>query len=364
MGIRILHVLDKISVDSGVSSVVMNYYAKLQHNRVTFDFMLNEDTDTKTKEYILSKGSKIYLMPRLKVTNTICYIKSLKEFYQNNDYQIIHGHVANSAVFYLGLAKNVPHRIIHSHNTRSSDIFWKRIRNWFLTRFLKHLANHYMACSNEAATFLFGSTDNVTILNNPIDIERFIFDKEKRKEIRTSLGLKDEILIGHVGRFSPQKNHNFLIEVFNELHKRNINTRLLLIGHGELYSDIVRKIKQLGLQEAVIFLGKTNDVGAYMSAMDVFVLPSLFEGLGIVGVEAQASGLQIFASEHVPRMMDVTNTVNFLKLDKTLWLHKLSTLQISHHNRREMGEKVMGSRFDIKTQVENLYNYYEQLLNN
>lgn len=361
MGIRVLHVLDKISVDSGVSSMVMNYYTKLEHNRLTFDFMLNEDTDLKTRAYIESNGSKIYVMPNLKVTNTFKYLKALKEFYKIHDYKIIHGHVANSAVFYLGLAKNIPYRIIHSHSIRSSDILWRRVRNWFLTRCIKGVANRYIACSKEAAKFLFGKTDNVTILNNAIDIEKFIFNQEKRKEIRSSLSLQDEIVIGHVGRFNPVKNHDFLIDAFYGVYKNNQNTRLLLIGNGELYGNIAQKVKKLGLEEAVIFLGATDNVGAYMSAMDVFMLPSLFEGLGLVGVEAQTSGLRVLASEYVPRVMDVTGTVDFLKLDKAVWTQKMIHLQ-ANCGRQEQGNKVKGSRFDIETQSQQLYKYYEKLL--
>lgn len=361
MGIRVLHVLDKISVDSGVSSVVMNYYTKLEHDKVTFDFMLNEDTDVKTRAYIEGNGSNIYVMPKLKSADAFQYLKALKEFYKNHDYKIIHGHVANSAVFYLGLGKNIPYRIIHSHSIKSSDILWKRIRNWFLTRFIKGVANRYVACSEEAAKFLFGRIHNVTILNNAIDMEKFIFNKEKRREIRSSLELKDETVIGHVGRFSPVKNHDFLIDVFHEVYRNNKNTRLLLIGNGELYGKIVQKVKKLGLEEVILFLGATDNVGAYMSAMDVFMLPSLFEGLGLAGIEAQTSGLQVLASENVPRVMNVTGNVDFLKLDKAMWVQKILALQ-ADRGRQEQGDKVKGSRFDIETQSQQLCKYYEKLL--
>ena len=159
---RVLHVLDKISVGSGVSVVVMNYYSKLDHKKITFDFMLNEDVDEETRTYIESNGSKIFIMPNLKTANTFKYIKALKRFYKTHDYKIVHGHVVNSAVFYLGIArKKVLFRIIHSHNTRSSDVFWKRIRNWLLTRFIRSVANSYMACSEIAAEFLFGKNNTI-----------------------------------------------------------------------------------------------------------------------------------------------------------------------------------------------------------
>jgi len=359
--IRILHVLDKISIDSGVSAVVMNYYEKLDHGKLTFDFMINEDTNAATRAYIESKGSKIYLMPRLKVANTFRYIKALKAFYKNHEYQIIHGHVANSAVFYLGLAKKVPYRIIHSHSVKSSDIFWKRIRNWFLTRFIKFTANNYIACSKEAATFLFGKNANATIIHNAVDVERFSFDESARADTRDMLGLKNEhCVIGHIGRFSAVKNHGFLLDAFSEVYSKNTFTRLMLIGEGELYGETVRKAEKLGIKQAILFVGVTEKIGAHLSAMDVFVLPSLFEGLGLAGVEAQASGLKVLASENVPKEIDVTGNVEFLKLDRSIWAKKLLSAP-GNGERAKQAEKVKGSRFDIETQVKILCSYYEGL---
>ena len=359
--IRILHVLDKISVDSGVSSVVMNYYGKLDQSRIIFDFMVNEDVDTDTRAYIEGNGSKIFVMPRLKFRNTFKYIKALKEFYNSHEYKIIHGHVANSAVFYLGLAKNVPYRIIHSHNTRAADVCWKRGRNWVLSRFISAVANRYMACSDEAAEFLFGKRHDALVLNNAIDIEKFVFSEEKRSAIRSSLGLKDEFVIGHVGRFAAQKNHIFLIDIFAGICKENDNARLLLVGDGELYADIAERVNRLGLESIVLFVGARSDVDKYMSAMDIFVLPSLFEGLGLVGVEAQTAGLRVLASENIPRAMDITGSVDFLKLNKGIWIQAIINSRIIF-DRLEQGDKVRGGRFDIETQAGVLCEYYEGLL--
>ena len=363
MKIRVLHVLDKIDINSGVSSVVMNYYSRLDHSRITFDFMLNEDISSSVKSYLKDNGSRVFILPNLKAVNTYNYIKSLREFYNNNSYEIIHGHVANSAMFYLGLARNVPYRIIHSHSIKSSDILWKRLRNWILTRFNKHVANIYVACSPEAAQFSFGKNIDVTIINNAINVERFSFNDEKRTEIRSLLKLKDEIVIGHVGRFNAVKNHSFLIDVFYDVYKCNNSMRLVLIGNGCLFDDIVKKVNGLGLNEVVLFLGSTDNVGAYMNAMDMLALPSLFEGLGLVGVEAQASGLKVLASEFVPRTMDVTGNVEFIKLDKAIWFQKIIKFQ-RNLDRQEQGNRIKGSRFDIDTQIQNLCEYYNSILTN
>lgn len=348
-------------MDSGVSSVVMNYYSRLIHDRVTFDFMLNEDVDAKTRAYIEGNGSKIYVMPALKVSKVFKYIKALKEFYASHSYAVIHGHIANSAVFYLGLAKNVPYRILHSHSCRSSDIAWKRARNWVLTRYVGRVANRYMACSEEAAKFLFGTTDGVTILNNAIDVEAHEFNADKREMLRFSLGVGTETVIGHVGRFEPVKNHTFLIEVFDEIYKVNRNVRLLLIGDGKLRGNIIQNVKERGIAEAVLFLDKTEEIGGYMSAMDIFVLPSLFEGMGMAGIEAQASGLEVVASEKIPRALDISGEVEFLPLDRDAWVRRLSDPHVCG-DRAERGKKLEGGQFDLKTQNGRLCDYYEKLL--
>ena len=357
--IRVLHVMGSIGLNNGVSSVVMNYYSKLDHSKLTFDFMLNEDVDTDIRAYIEGNGSKIYIMPELKVKNTFRYVKKLREFYRTTDYKIIHGHVANSAIFYLGLARNVPYRIIHSHNTRLADIWWKCIRNWVLTRFIKFVANKYIACSEEAAKSLFGKNNNTFILNNAIDVEKFAFSPEKREEIRKNLQINDKIVIGHVGRFCAQKNHSFLLDVFSQAYKENPNLVLMLLGDGELRARIARKATTLGLRDAVFLLGTKENVYDYMSAMDVFVLPSLFEGLAVVGIEAQASGLRVISSLKVSEEINITDTVEFLDLDSRLWVQAL--LSDKFMDRTDMGLKVRQSGFNVETQLERLCKYYEGL---
>ena len=360
MSIRVLHVLDKISVDSGVSAVVMNYYSGLDHERVTFDFMLNEEPDPAARACIESKGSKIFIMPELRPANTLKYIKALKQFYKTSEHKIIHGHVANSAFLYLRLAKNIPHRIIHSHNSKSSDKFWKRIRNWILTRRIKSSTNLYFACSKEAADFLFRKNTNRIIVNNAVDTDRFLFNQQKRDEIRAELGLSEEMLIGHAGRFCQQKNQSFLVDVFSEVYRKNKDARLILIGGGELELQIRRKVEKAGLNGVVFFPGLTNDIAGYMSAMDVFALPSLFEGLPLTAVEAQASGLPVLLSDRISKETNITGEARFLPLDVRYWAD--SILKTTAKDRCDAGKSVKHSRFDIETQVERLCKYYEDII--
>ena len=364
--IRVLHVLDKICVNSGASRVVMNYYGKLDHNILTFDFMLNEEPDAETRAYIEAKGSKIFIMPGLRAANTFKYIRALKEFYKTHDYKIVHGHVANSAVFYLGLArKYVPFRIIHSHNTKSADILWKRLRNWVLTRFIRCecVANRYVACSMDAAEFLFGTAggaSDVLIVNNAVDIESFLYNANKRDSLRQKLSLDDKPVVGHVGRFCAQKNHGFLIDFFAELYDTMPNAILLLIGDGELYDSVVEKVAKLGLSDAAIFTGAVNNVQDYMSAMDVFVLPSLFEGLPLTGVEAQVNGLPCVFSDRVTLEVKISDGTSFLPLGcKGLWVEEIS--RMLSDGRVSAGDIRM-DEFDIGSQVKRLEAFYEGLL--
>jgi len=362
----VLQVLDKISVDSGASIVVMNYYRALDHRQLTFDFMLNEEPSAEIRSFIESNGSKIFIMPALKAGNTSKYIKALKAFYKQHDYKIIHGHVANSAVFYLGIARNrakrksAQHRIIHSHNTRSSDNFIKRIRNFVLTRFIKNVATDYMACSKVAADFLFGKKNNAVILNNAIDIEKFSFSPEKRANIKMNLDTGDNKIIGHIGRFSAQKNHKFLIDLFYELTKINKNVLLLLIGGGELHGDIKKTVREKGIEDKVIFTGVVDNAHEYLSAMDVFVLPSLFEGLPMTGVEAQINGVPCIFSDAVTKETKISDNTAFLPIDRTgLWVDEINRmLGVGRIENKD----IQTDQFNINIQVKKLTSYYEELL--
>ena len=359
--LRVLHVLDKLCANSGVSAVVMNYYNKLEHDKLTFDFMVNEEPDADIKADIEKNGSKIFIMPELKVSNKFKYIKALKAFYKENQYKIIHGHVANSAVFYLKYSKKTtPYRIIHSHNSKSSDVFVKRIRNRILTRFIPLVANRFMACSKVAADFLFGKKNDAVILNNAIDIGKFAYSRAKREDIRNRLSIVDKQVIGHIGRFSAQKNHKFLIDVFCKLKKENKNVVLLLIGDGDLYDNIKKIVKDLGVEDSVIFTGVVNNTQDYLSAMDVFVLPSLFEGLPVTGVEAQINGLPCIFSDEVTNETKISDSVSFIPIGNAgLWVSEIERmLRIGRIENKDINT----DRFDIDTQVKKLISYYGEMI--
>ena len=291
-------------VGGGVESVIMNYYRHLDHSKVQFDFICDEDSTRIPYDEIKKLGGRVFLVP--KYQNLPKYLKALEKLFKENQYRIIHSNINTLSVFPLYAAKKagVPIRISHSHST-SNPKEWKRnlIKN-ILRPFSKRYATDYFACSELAGRYLFGNKafdqGEVKIIHNAIDIDKFKFDEVARKKLRKELGIKDStVVIGHVGRFVQQKNHTFLVDVFREYHKKNPDSKLLLVGSGPLEDEIKKKVERLGLGDSVLFLGQRDDINKLYSLMDIFCLPSLYEGLPVVGVESQAAGLSIIFSNGV-----------------------------------------------------------------
>jgi len=289
---------------NGVESVIMNYYRHLDHSKVQFDFICDEDSTRIPYDEIKKLGGRVFLVP--KYQNLPKYLKSLEKLFKENQYRIVHANLSTLSVFPLYVAKKVgvPIRIAHSHSI-SSPKEWKRnlIKN-ILRPFSKRYATDYFACSELAGRYLFGNKafdqGKVKIIHNAIDIDKFKFDEVARKKLRKEFGIKDStIVIGHVGRFVQTKNHTFLVDVFKKYHEKKSDSKLLLIGIGPLENQIKDKIRKLDLVESVIFLGQRDDINKLYSVMDIFCLPSLYEGLPVVGVESQAAGLPIIFSNGV-----------------------------------------------------------------
>lgn len=325
MNIRVLQVLDTLNTGSGVASVVLSYYRgirKLQGNKnqVLFDFMVNEEVEESIEDELKKNGSRIFLMPPLRTRYYFEYQNKLRNFFKEHpEYQIVHGHMPNAAAFYLSAAKKagVPIRILHSHNSQAADLQWKRIRNWFLSKIGIWYANQYMACGKKAAHYLYGKNcSHVYLLNNVVDSERFCYKKEIRESIRKEIQVEGKFVIGHVGRFCYQKNQKFLIKIFSEIYKKEKNTYLFLLGDGEERQEIEEMIEKYHLQKAVKLFGVVSNVEDYMQAMDVFLLPSRYEGVPVSVLEAQAMGLPCVISSEVTREMK-TEYTKYMDLKQT-----------------------------------------------
>jgi Glycosyltransferase len=310
-------------VGGGVESVIMNYYRHLDHSKVQFDFICDEDSTRIPYDEIKKLGGRVFLVP--KYQNLPKYLKALEKLFKENKYRIVHANINTLSVFPLYAAKKagVSIRISHSHST-SNPKEWKRnlIKN-ILRPFSKRYATDYFACSELAGRYLFGNKafdqGEVKIIHNAIDIEKFKFDEVARKKLRKEFGINDStVVIGHVGRFVQQKNHTFLVDVFKEYHKKNPDSKLLLVGSGPLEDEIKKKVEKLGLKDFVLFLGQRDDINKLYSAMDVFCLPSLYEGLGVVGIEAQVAGLPCMFSDKIPDDIKITDSIRFIKLTDKL----------------------------------------------
>src|SRR5699024_2158935 len=266
-------------------------------------------------EEIYELGGKIYNVPRYNGKNHIKYKKAWNLlFSQHPEYKIVHGHVRSTAAIYLNIAKKYGLiTIAHSHSIASRGNKVEQLVKNTLQLPIRYIADYMFACSEDAGEWLFGkrvkNNRNFYIIKNAIDIKNFTFDKCIRKKVRDLYTLNGRFVIGHVGNFTAPKNHMFLLEVFFIVQKSNENTTLILIGDGELREQIKNRAKNLGINEKVIIAGSKDNVNEFLQSMDLFLFPSLFEGLGMAVVEAQAAGLPCIISDNVPDAVMLTELV-------------------------------------------------------
>lgn len=295
--IRVLYVNGGLMDRGGISMHMMNYYRHLDKSRIQIDFVVHGFEKGIFDDEIYSLGGKIYNIP-LKSKDYFGNIKALKEIFDTGKYKIVHSHMDAMNMVVLKIAKKcgIPIRIAHSHNTQHlTNNKIKFAINEYARLNISKYATHFFACSEKAGRWLFGdkavNNGKVTVIYNAIELEEFTFKQLKRDFLRDALDLKNNFVIGHIGRFDYQKNHLFLLDVFNETLKLTENVKLLLIGDGHLRDEIITKIKKLGIEDKVIMMGVRSDINDLLNVFDVFILPSVFEGLGTVVIEAQANGL-------------------------------------------------------------------------
>lgn len=361
--IRVAQIIGKW-VGGGVEAVVMNYYRHIDHSKVQFDFICDEDSTNIPYDEIKSLGGKVILIPPYQ--KVFKYHHTLKKILKQGNYPIVHSHINTLSVFSLWAARsaNIPVRIAHSHSTTNPKEKKKNLLKQLLRPFSKLFATNYMCCSELAGRWLFGNNiyeeGRVKLLNNAIDVENFVYDKEIRLEVRKELNIKDNMLVvGHIGRFVEQKNHQFLIDIFNEVHRENKNSILLLVGQGPLEESIKEKVEALGLKDSVIFLGQRNDTNRLYQAMDVFVLPSLYEGLPVVGVEAQTAGLPCILSSDMTKETKVLDSTNFIDLNKrkSYWKNNIFEATLKYPRKNTIKE-ITDKGFNIESEAHNLEDYY------
>lgn len=367
--IRIAHVVGKW-LGGGVEAVIMNYYRHINHDKIQFDFICDNDSTNIPYEEIERMGGKVIIIPSY--SKPFKYHKELKRVLKEGNYKIIHSNINTLSVFSLFAAKcaGVPVRIAHSHSTTNKKEKKKNLMKQVLRPFSKVFATDYMCCSELAGRWLFGNKEydkgNVYLLNNAIDLDKFKYNESLRKKKRKELGIKDATLvIGHIGRFVAQKNHDYLIDIFNVIHRKNNNSILLLAGQGPLMEDIKNKVKELNLEDSVKFLGQRNDANELYQAFDVFLLPSLYEGLPVVGVEAQAAGLLCYLSDDMTKETKVLDITKFMSLNNTPeeWSNNILD-DVKKYKRIDTSKEMTAKNFNIKEEAKKLEEYYLNLYNN
>ena len=360
--IRILHCVNKME-RYGLETMLMNYYRNIDRTKVQFDFLTHRRTKGKYDDEIIKLGGKVYYAPRLMPYNILKYRKYMKQFFEEHkEYKIVHSHIDTMSFFPLREAKRnkVKYRISHSH-TSKLDADLKYPIKLYCKFAINKVANIRFSCGEKAGKFLYNNLD-FSIINNAIDTDKFKYDEEKRKKVREKFHINnDEFVIGHVGRFIYIKNQKFLIDIFYEYLKINPNSKLLLVGTGEDENALRDKVNQLKINDKVMFLINRSDVNELYQAMDIFIMPSLFEGVPLVAIEAQSNGLPCILSEKISHEAKLCSNVTFMSLsDKPkCWVEKI--FEMGTKRNKQAVEEIKNKKYDIKEEANNLMNFYIQL---
>ena len=363
--IRVLQVFGTMN-RGGAETMIMNLYRNINRDKVQFDFVVHHRNKGDFDNEIYDLGGRIFYISSYKFTNHFLYIKEWENLLKDHEeWNIIHGHMYSTASIYLKVAKKLGrYTISHSHSTSNGKgalAFLKDI----IQIPLKNIPDTMMACSNEAGKWLYGSDvinkENYIMFPNAIDLSLFSFNKKERAMIRKELNFENKIIIGHVGRYEYPKNFPFLLEIINKLKEVNKNFLLLQIGNGKNNKDLQTMIKDKNLEDNIKFLGVRNDVADLMQAMDLFIFPSIYEGLPVVLIEAQASGLQCIVSSNITKEVDITKSVSYLPVDKgvNIWVDSILNSDFKY-NRNANKDVLERAGYDIKNSAHWIENFYIQ----
>ncbi|WP_232238815.1 glycosyltransferase family 1 protein [Paenibacillus forsythiae] len=341
----------------------MNYYRQMDRGSIQFDFMVHRLERGHYDDEIEALGGVIHRMPPIRPGNYRIYFKKLAEFFRAHpEYRVVHSHINENSSFVLRAARQagIPCRIAHSHlsDLRLDLKFPFRV---YAKYTMKDHPTRYFACSKNAGRWLFGKgieeKNDLIVMNNAISLQDFAFDPSAREQVRDELQAGERLVIGHVGRFNEQKNHSFLLDIFHSVYRRNRNVLLVLVGAGQLEPVIRRKAEKLGLGEHVAFLGVRSDISRLMQGMDLFLFPSLYEGLPVVLVEAQAAGLRCIASGAITREADLTGRVQFIGLQESPD-HWARAVLDSSYEHADTSEQLRRSGYDSAKTAEWLASFY------
>lgn len=366
--VRILHVLIGMN-RAGAETMLMNLHRRIDKNLIQFDFAVCAENKCDYDDEIVNLGGRIIHYPRYKIFNHFKYIKFWDNFFKTHDeYKIIHGHAGSTAPLYLAAAKhNKKFTIAHSHNSNWIMPVPKFMYDLYSKR-MHAITNYFLGCSMLALEVRYGAKtahdiSKARVLNNAIDTKKYIFNKSVRTEARRELNLSDnDFVLGTVGRLTPQKNPHKIIEILETLKNQGISYKFLWVGTGEMKAEIEKIIIENNLNENIKMLGVRDDIPRILQAMDVFILPSLYEGLPVVAIEAQAAGLPVLCSDRFETEAKITDLCKFLPInnadDNQKWLDEIMNAKNIIASRRDTSDEIKRAGFDINYTAEWLQSFY------
>lgn len=374
--IHVLHVLGGVGL-GGAESRIMDLYRQMDRSKIQFDFLVHSSamnlfTGVKEREpefydeEIRAMGGQIYVLPKFKVYNYFFYKRAVRKFFaKHKEFRVVQGHMTSTAGIYLPIAKKagVPITVAHARNAGVVKGL-KGAATRFFRQGLVEKADFCFACSALAGQDVFGkeavNAGKVKIIYNAIDVRRFTYHPKLREAAREQLGVSGKLVLGHVGRFEYQKNHPYLLEVFAAVCRERPDAVLLLLGEGENRSAMEERCRQLEIADKVKFMGNCKDTERYYQAMDIFLLPSFFEGLPGVLVEAQAAGLRCFVSDTVTKEAKATDLVTYLSIEQPAQSWAKEILARADYERRDTAHELTAAGFNVYTQAGGYSLFYEK----
>ncbi|MDO4621176.1 MAG: glycosyltransferase [Lachnospiraceae bacterium] len=368
---RVLHIFTNPHLTNGATVFEYRVSSRLKKDNIYFDYLVTEEATEEEKARYAANGSVLYRLP---IDNSHgLLIRELKvnreyyRFFKEHDYKIVYADTENALrAVHLLMARlaGVRVRVVHSHNTglqtqsKASAALAGVIKGLF-----RCSATHYFACSDKAAEWLFPKkiyrNRQYKLLKNGVSLEEFRFNSQTRSRLRAELGLdEDAPVLGNVGRFMPQKNHSFMLSCFDRFHRKHSKAKLMLIGDGPLAEEIRADVRRRGLEDAVLFIGNVKNVSDYLQVMDLFFMPSLFEGLPITGIEAQANALPCLFADTITKELKLTELAHYLPLEEPeeKWTEKIEELLAA--GRKDCTDAVRSSGYAIEHTVEELKAFY------
>jgi glycosyltransferase involved in cell wall biosynthesis len=365
--IYVLHIVQGMN-RGGIETMIMNYFRNINREKIQFDFLIYNKEKCDYEDEIIMLGGRIHRISPLNVVSIFNFCFELNALLKNYpEYKIIHSHIntLSSIPLFVAKIRKIPFRISHAHIGRA-DVGLKGLLKKFVRIPLRSVANIYFSCGNLAAEYVFGSWfynhKNSYFVKNAVEANKFDFNENIRDDLRSKLKINNEVVFGNVGRLNYQKNQVFILEVFKEIKQKLPNSILFLIGEGENMNLLKNKAKELRLNKSVVFTGVVENVNEYLNAFDVFLFPSLFEGLSLSLIEAQASGLICYCSDAIDMESDITNQVHFLSLenDANVWSDYI--LKTYENNvRRSYLNEIKTNGYDISTASYWLEEFYLKL---